>query len=48
MLEKTIAVELPESAFRKLERAAELTYRSVGDPGEHHQRCADGTTQPAP
>lgn len=31
MPEKTIAVQLPESAFRKLQRAAELTYRSVDD-----------------
>lgn len=31
MLEKTITVQLPESAFRKLKRAAELTYRSVDE-----------------
>ena len=31
MPEKMITMELPEPAFRKLERAAELTYRSVGD-----------------
>ncbi len=31
MSEKTITVNLPEPAFRKLQRAAELTYRSVDD-----------------
>jgi hypothetical protein len=31
MLGKTIAVQLPESAFRKLKRAAELMYRSVDE-----------------
>lgn len=31
MPEKTITVKLPEPAFRKLQRAAELTYRSVDE-----------------
>jgi hypothetical protein len=31
MSEKTVTVELPESTFRKLKRAAELTYRSVDE-----------------
>ncbi|HFQ93334.1 MAG TPA: hypothetical protein ENK32_04960 [Anaerolineae bacterium] len=31
MAEKTIAVQLPESAYRKLQKAAELTYRSVDE-----------------
>ena len=31
MAEKTIAVYVPESAYRKLQRAAELTYRSVDE-----------------
>ena len=31
MLEKTITVTLPEVAFRRLQRAAELTHRSVDD-----------------
>jgi len=31
MPEKTITVKAPEPAFRKLERAAELTYRPVDD-----------------
>jgi uncharacterized protein YnzC (UPF0291/DUF896 family) len=31
MQEKTVTVELPESAFRRLKRASELTYRSVDE-----------------
>lgn len=31
MAEKTITVHLPESAYRKLQKAAELTYRSVDE-----------------
>lgn len=31
MIEKTISVNVPESAYRKLQRAAELTYRSVDE-----------------
>lgn len=31
MLEKTVSVQLPESIYRRLKRAAELTYRSVDD-----------------
>ncbi len=31
MLEKMVTIELPESAYRRLQRAAELTHRSLGD-----------------
>ena len=31
MAEKTITAQLPESAYRKLQKAAELTYRSVDE-----------------
>jgi hypothetical protein len=31
MAEKTIAIDLPESTYHKLKRAAELTYRSVDE-----------------
>ncbi len=31
MQEKTVTVELPESAFRRLKRASELTYRPVNE-----------------
>lgn len=31
MSEKTVTIELPESLFRKLQRAAELTYRPLDE-----------------
>ncbi|MBI3912584.1 MAG: hypothetical protein HY327_00090 [Chloroflexi bacterium] len=31
MLEKTITVTLPEAAYHRLQRAAELTHRSLDD-----------------
>jgi hypothetical protein len=31
MVESTVTIQLPETAFRKLQRAAELTYRSIDE-----------------
>jgi hypothetical protein len=30
-MERTVSIQVPESAFRKLQRAAQLTYRSVDE-----------------